>query len=128
MTRAPVREYEHATAVADEMDAPVEIQTAELPEAVDSGARVPNGQLDMVLDTAVEVTAELGDARLPARDLLELGPGAVVTLDREAGQPIDLILNGIRFATGTLVVVGDKLGVRIQEIVAPAGHMDGQLQ
>jgi flagellar motor switch protein FliN/FliY len=122
MTRAPARELErpaaaNAAAVADE---PVEVQSVELPEAADSGARVPGGQLDIILDTAVEVSANLGDARMPARELLELGPGAVITLDRQAGQPIDLILNGVRFATGNLVVVGDQLGVRIKEILAPA--------
>jgi flagellar motor switch protein FliN/FliY len=106
-----------------EVDEATEVQTAELPEAADSGARVPGGQLDIILDTAVEVSANLGDARMPARELLELGPGAVITLDREAGQPIDLILNGVRFATGNLVVVGDRLGVRIKEILAPASVM-----
>jgi flagellar motor switch protein FliN/FliY len=50
--------------------------------------------------------------------VLELGPGAVVTLDRVAGEPVDLILNGECFATGNLVVVGDRLGVRIREILS----------
>jgi len=120
MTRAPARELERPPAAAVHSEEPVEVQTAELPEAADSGARRPAGQLDIILDTAVEVSANLGEARMPARQLLELGPGAVITLDREAGQPIDLILNGVRFATGTLVVVGDRLGVRIKEILAPA--------
>jgi flagellar motor switch protein FliN len=127
MTRAPARELERPPSAmnvaAAEVDDAVEVQSAELPEAADSGARVPGGQLDIILDTAVEVSANLGDARMPARQLLELGPGAVITLDREAGQPIDLILNGVRFATGNLVVVGDRLGVRIKEILAPASVM-----
>jgi flagellar motor switch protein FliN len=126
MTRAPARELERPSSamnVATEVEEATEVQSAELPEAADSGARVPGGQLDIILDTAVEVSANLGDARMPARELLELGPGAVITLDREAGQPIDLILNGVRFATGNLVVVGDRLGVRIKEILAPASVM-----
>jgi flagellar motor switch protein FliN/FliY len=55
---------------------------------------------------------------MAARDLLQLGPGAVVTLDRQVGEPVDLILNGVRFATGHLVVVGDQLGIRIKDILA----------
>jgi flagellar motor switch protein FliN len=126
MTRAPVREMERPASqnmegFAGQTAEPVEVQSAELPEATDTGARVPGGQLDIILDTAVEVSVNLGEARMPARQLLELGPGAVITLDREAGQPIDLVLNGVRFATGNLVVVGDRLGVRIKEILASAG-------
>ena len=52
------------------------------------------------------------------RELLEMGPGSVLKLDRQVGEPIDLFLRGVRFATGHLVVVGDHLGVRIKEILA----------
>jgi flagellar motor switch protein FliN len=99
----------------------VDVREAQLPEAVDSGSRVPSGQFDILMDTVVEVTAYLGDARMPARDLLQLGPGAVVKLEKQAGEPIDLILNGARFAQGTLVVVGDRLGIRIREIFSTPG-------
>jgi len=100
----------------------VEVHDAKLPEAVDTGAKAPGGQMNILLDTTIEVTANLGDAKMPARDLLQLGPGAVVILDRQAGEPVDLIVNSVRFATGHLVVVGDQLGIRINEVLAcPAG-------
>jgi len=117
MTQAP---SVHMEPELESADAPQEVQAAELPEAFDTGARRPAGQFDVLLDTAVEITAHLGAARLPARDVLTLGPGAVLTLDRQAGEPVDLILNGVRFATGHLVVVGDRLGIRLREILGPA--------
>jgi flagellar motor switch protein FliN/FliY len=99
----------------------VEVHTVDLPNATDTGARVHAGQLDILLDTTVEITARLGDARMPARQLLELGPGAVVRLEKMAGEPVELILNGACFAKGNLVLVGDQLGIRIREILsAPA--------
>jgi flagellar motor switch protein FliN/FliY len=118
MTQLPPEPVEPETATPP---AAVEVQEARLPEAVDTGARVPQGQFDILMDTTVEITAILGDARMPARDLLQLGPGAVVKLEKQAGEPVDLILNGVRFARGTLVVVGDRLGIRIREILATPG-------
>lgn len=99
----------------------VEVSAINLPNATDTGARVHAGQLDILLDTTVEITVRLGDARMPARQLLELGPGAVVRLEKIAGEPVDLLLNGVCFAKGHLVVVGDQLGVRIRDILAAPG-------
>jgi flagellar motor switch protein FliN/FliY len=119
MTQAPVADTEPQAAAAQPT---VEVHDAQLPEAFDTGAKAPGGQMDILLETTIEISAWLGDARMPARDLLQLGPGAVVTLDRQAGEPVDLILNGIRFATGHVVVVGDQLGIRIKEVFAcPSG-------
>lgn len=98
----------------------VEARTVELPAAMDSGSRAPGGKLDIFLDTTVDITASLGEARLVAREFLRLGPGAVVALSRQAGEPVDLVVNGVRFATGDLVVVGEQLGIRIREILSPA--------
>jgi len=99
----------------------VEVRAVDLPNAIDTGARVPGGQLDILLDTTVEITARLGEARMPARQLLELGPGAVVRLEKMAGEPVELILNGVCFAKGSLVVVGDQLGIRIRDIFSAPG-------
>ena len=99
----------------------VEVQQAELPEAVDKGTRVAGGQIDILLDTTMTVTVCLGEAQVIVRDLLQLGPGAVVKLDRRVGEPIDLYLSGVKFAIGHLVVVGEQLAVRIKEILTPAG-------
>jgi flagellar motor switch protein FliN/FliY len=112
------------TEVKEEAQAPeqsggVDVQEAELPEVADSGATGPGGQVDILLDTTVPVSACLGQAEIEVRRLLNLGKGSVVTLDTPVGEPVDLYLRGIKFACGQLVVVGDQLGVRIQEIISP---------
>jgi flagellar motor switch protein FliN len=98
----------------------VEVAAPELPEAVARPGKAGGGQIDILLDTTMSVSACLGEAELPVRELLQLGPGAVVKLQRQVGQPVDLYLRGIKFATGNLVVVGDQLGVRIKDILPPA--------
>lgn len=97
----------------------VEVIAPELPEAVSQPGKVSGGQIDILLDSTMSVSACLGEAELPVRELLQLGPGSVVKLERQVGQPVDLYLRGIKFAAGTLVVVGDQLGVRIKEILPP---------
>lgn len=99
----------------------VEVHEAQLPEAADTGARTGGGQIDILLDTSVPVLAQLGQVEIAVRDLLQMGPGSVIELDKKAGEPVDLFLRGVQFATGTLVVVGDQLGVRIKEILSGPG-------
>lgn len=96
----------------------VEVAQVELPEAVDTSTGGPGSQIDILLNTCLSVSACLGEAKIEVREMLQLGPGSVLRLDRRAGEPVDLYLRGIRFATGQLVVVGDQLGVRIKEIFA----------
>lgn len=110
---------------ADAGDQTVEVQNAELPEAEDSPPVGPGGQVDILLDTALTVSASLGETEMEVRDLLQLGPGSVLKLDRRVGEPVDLVLRGIKFAKGVLVVVGDRLGVRIKEILPPAERAEG---
>lgn len=98
----------------------VEVQEAELPQAPPGGAKPGSGQIDILLETTVPVMVRLGQTELPVRELLQMGPGSVIRLDRQAGEPVDVFLRGIRFATGNLVVVGERLGVRIREILSPA--------
>ena len=112
-----------AESTATEPQAPAaetaEVQEAELPQAEPRAVRTAGGQLDILLETTMEVSARLGQVRLPARDLIQLGPGSVVTLDRRAGEPVELLLRGIPFATGRLVVVGEQLGVKIENVFSP---------
>jgi flagellar motor switch protein FliN/FliY len=81
--------------------------------------RAGGGQIDILLDATVEVSVRLGQTVMPARELIQLGPGSVLTLDKRAGEPVDLLLRSIKFATGKLVVVGDQLGVKVEEILSP---------
>lgn len=76
-------------------------------------------RLDMLLDVPLEVGVELGRTRLTIQDLLQLGPGSVIELDKIAGEALDILVNGRLVARGEAVVVNDKFGVRITDIVSP---------
>ena len=82
------------------------------------GAPVVRGGLELLHDVEMEVTAELGRTRMSVRDLLSLAPGAVIELDRLAGGPADLLVNGRLIARGEVVVIDENFGIRITEIVA----------
>lgn len=77
-----------------------------------------SGGLDLLRDVAMEITVELGRTRMTVRELLSLTPGAVIELDRAAGSPADLLVNGTLIARGEVVVVDEDFGIRITEIVA----------
>jgi flagellar motor switch protein FliN/FliY len=76
--------------------------------------------LQMLADVEMHVTAELGRTRMNVSDLLALGAGSVIELDRTAGSPIDLLVNGTLIARGEVVVVDEEYGVRLTEIVGSA--------
>jgi flagellar motor switch protein FliN/FliY len=120
MTQATATEADPAAA-EDPQDAEVEVHDAELNEAADTAVRAGTAQIDILLDTTVEIAATLGSTHMPVREVLELGAGAVIALDRAVGEPVDLHLNGIPFAAGTLIVAGDRLGIRIEQVLAPHG-------
>ena len=114
---APAETTTEATA-----DAPadgVNVHDVGLPEPGSAFPAGPGGQLDILLDTPMSVSAILGEAGLEVREILQLGPGSVIKLDRRAGDPVDLFLRGVKFGSGRLVVVGETLGVRIEEILPP---------
>jgi flagellar motor switch protein FliN len=87
--------------------------------ATTPGVALARGGLDMLHDVEMEVSAELGRTRMAVRELLSLNPGAIVELDRAAGSPADLLVNGRLIARGEVVVVDENFGIRITEIVAP---------
>jgi len=73
--------------------------------------------LDVLMDVGVNVTVELGGTEMPLRDVLTLGVGAVVALEKAADAPVDLYVNGKRFARGEVVVVENQFAVKITEIL-----------
>jgi len=75
-----------------------------------------NGTLDVFNDIPITLSARLGQTTLSIGDLLKLGPGATVTLDREIQQPVELVVGGKVFARGEVVVVNDRFAVRIKEL------------
>jgi len=97
----------------------VDVQEAQLPEAVDQSSGAENGQIDILLETLMPVQVQLAQTNLRVQELLQLSPGSVLKLDKRAGEPVDLFLRGVRFATGQLVVIEDRLGVRLNKILSP---------
>jgi flagellar motor switch protein FliN/FliY len=81
---------------------------------------VPLNSLGLVRDIPLEVSVELGRTRLLIRDILELGPGSIIELDKIAGEPVDLFANGMLVARGEVVVIDDNFGVRVTEIITAA--------
>ncbi len=77
------------------------------------------GNIDLLMDVNLRITVELGRTRLQLRQVLELQQGSVIELDRLAGDPVDVFINERLFARGEVIVVDDKFGVRITELIAP---------
>ena len=76
--------------------------------------------LDVILDVPVTLSLEVGRSRLPIRSLLQLNQGSVVELERAAGEPLDVFVNGTLVAHGQVVVVNEKFGIRLTDVVSPA--------
>ncbi|MCX7513148.1 flagellar motor switch protein FliN [Frateuria sp. STR12] len=76
--------------------------------------------LDMILDVPVTLSMEVGRTRLSIRNLLQLNQGSVVELDRAAGEPLDVFVNGTLVAHGEVVVINEKFGIRLTDVVSPA--------
>ena len=76
--------------------------------------------IDMILDIPVQMTVELGRTKIAIRNLLQLAQGSVVELDGLAGEPMDVLVNGLLIAQGEVVVVNDKFGIRLTDIITPS--------
>jgi flagellar motor switch protein FliN/FliY len=85
-----------------------------------SGKSGSINDFDMILDIPVQITVELGRTKLSIRNLLQLAHGSVVELDGLAGEPMDVLVNGTLIAQGEVVVVNDKFGIRLTDIITPA--------
>ncbi len=79
--------------------------------------------LDVILDVPVTVSLEIGRTRMSIRNLLQLTQGSVVELDRLAGEPMDVLVNGTLIAHGEVVVVNDKFGIRLTDVISPAERL-----
>ena len=85
-----------------------------------AGAGGMMNELDMILDIPVQITVELGRTKITIKNLLQLAHGSVVELDAMAGEPMDVLVNGTLIAQGEVVVVNDKFGIRLTDIITPA--------
>ena len=79
--------------------------------------------INMILDIPVQLTVELGRTRIPIKHILQLAQGSVVELEAMAGEPMDVLVNGYLIAQGEVVVVNDKFGIRLTDIVTPSERM-----
>ncbi|MBB5392922.1 MULTISPECIES: flagellar motor switch protein FliN [unclassified Herbaspirillum] len=85
----------------------------------DIQTNTPN-DIDFILDIPVQLTVELGRTKIAIKNLLQLAQGSVVELDGMAGEPMDVLVNGCLIAQGEVVVVNDKFGIRLTDIITPA--------
>ena len=119
-------------------DAPVEdkhvsVKSARAPSprrrsAAEGGANAPSKvtaeNLRVLENVEVQMTVEVGNTEIKIRDLLRLNEGAVIELDRLAGDPLDILVNGTMIAKGEIVMVGERFGVRFTEIVDPEKRVE----
>lgn len=90
-----------------------------------SGKRAPARTLEFLMDVALSVSVEVGRARMTISDLLQMGPGSVVELEKLAGEPLDIFINGKAVARGEAVIVNEKFGVRLTDIISPEDRVEG---
>lgn len=100
--------------------APDELQNKPAP-ATAGGADV---NLDLVLDVPVNISLRVGSTEISIRDLVKLVEGSVIALDKESTEPMDLLVNGILIAHGEIVVVDEKFGVRLTDVVSPVERIE----
>ncbi len=79
--------------------------------------------IDMILDIPVQLTVELGRTKIPIKHILQLAQGSVIELDGLAGEPMDVLVNGYLIAQGEVVVVNDKFGIRLTDIITPSERL-----
>ena len=84
------------------------------------GQHPARNDIELVLDIPVQLTVELGRARVPIKNILQLSQGSVIELDGLAGEPLDVMVNGCLIAQGEVVVVGERFGIRLTDIITPS--------
>jgi len=93
--------------------------TVQLAELKDEGKPVSDPKLDVILDIPVTLSMEVGQTDIPISNLLQLTQGSVIELDRVAGEPLDVMVNGTLIAHGEVVVVNDRYGIRLTDVISP---------
>jgi flagellar motor switch protein FliN/FliY len=111
-------------AMAEQATTPVaEAQPHVFEQFGGAGGATAHNDLDMILDIPVQLTVELGRTKMPIKNLLQLAQGSVVELAGMAGEPLDVYINGFLIAQGEVVVVNDKLGIRLTDIITPSERL-----
>jgi len=120
------REDEWAAAMAEAGEtgeADDDVQAAPM-EEFDTGSEPAQGggpapDIDVILDIPVTISMEVGNTQIPIRNLLQLNQGSVIELDRLAGEPLDVLVNGTLIAHGEVVMVNEKFGIRLTDVISP---------
>ena len=97
----------------------VPVQAVQFSPLVPGAMAGVDGNIGLILDVPLQVTVELGRTKKLIREILELSPGSVLELDKLAGEPVDVLVNGKLLAKGEVVVIDENFGVRITDIVSP---------
>jgi flagellar motor switch protein FliN/FliY len=103
-----------------EKSASPQAQQMELDEFSDTGNVAGRPDLDVILDIPVTISMEVGRTSITIRNLLQLNQGSVIELDRLAGEPLDVLVNGTLIAHGEVVVVNEKFGIRMTDVISPS--------
>ena len=129
-TEEQVSDDDWAAAMSEQSDpateeAAAEVKPAQIFEPLSNGGEKVTALNDfsMILDIPVSLTVELGRTHISIRNLLQLAHGSVVELDGLAGEPMSVLVNGTLIAQGEVVVVNDKFGIRLTDIITPAERM-----
>lgn len=120
---AAMSEQQAASDSAPAADDPLQAQSAQMPNLSEPAALPavdPDQNLEMLLDVPVTLALEIGRVRVPIRNLLQLTQGSVVELDRLAGEPLDVTVNGTLIAHGEVVVVNERFGIRFTDVISAA--------
>jgi flagellar motor switch protein FliN/FliY len=107
----------------DEDERSDNVRTAPM-EEFPEGSKISRGDgpapdLDVILDIPVTISMEVGNTQIPIRNLLQLNQGSVIELDRLAGEPLDVLVNGTLIAHGEVVMVNEKFGIRLTDVISP---------
>jgi flagellar motor switch protein FliN/FliY len=109
---------------ASEVSTPAEsVSPAAFTKFAPTGMGNAGHDINMILDIPVQLTVELGRTRIPIKHILQLAQGSVVELETLAGEPMDVLVNGYLIAQGEVVVVNDKFGIRLTDIVTPSERL-----
>ena len=98
-----------------------QVEAKQLNESAEAGSG--EVKLDVILDIPVTIAMEIGRTQLSIRNLLQLNQGSIVELDRLAGEPMDVLVNGTLVAHGEVVVVNEKFGIRLPDVISPADRI-----
>ena len=105
--------------MAPATEAPVNVQTPQFPQFASQGttAANQNGNMDLLMGVSLNVSVEIGRTKRKIKDIVDFGQGTVIELNKQAGAPVDIVVNGQLLARGDVVVIDDNFGVRITEII-----------